>query len=109
VTGHIDGTTVANDAGQFAFADVNSGSYLVELVSNAGHIVTVGQVFTIAPGETVATFVRVAAKAPWFEGFFSNVAQAVSSSAASEGVTAIAPVVREASPQAPPSVAGGGS
>lgn len=53
---------------------------------------TVGHAFVIAPGETVATFVRLGTKVPWFHGFFSNAASAVASTAASQGITAIAPV-----------------
>jgi hypothetical protein len=45
----------------------------------------------VAPGETVATFVRLGSKAPWFNGFFSNAAAAVASSAAAAGITAVAP------------------
>src|SRR5436853_412914 len=64
-----------------------------------GRIEVVGRVFAIAPGETVATFVRTGTKVPWFTGFFNNSMSAVAASAASQGVTAIAPVVREASRQ----------
>jgi hypothetical protein len=52
----------------------------------------VGHAFVIAPGETVATFVRLGTKVPWFTGFFNNAASAVASTAAGLGVTAIAPV-----------------
>jgi hypothetical protein len=90
VSGTIEAMTKANDAGQFAFENVSGGSYVVELVTEAGKIQTVGHVFTIAPGETVATFVRVGTKVPWGTAFFKNTANAVSSSAASEGITAIA-------------------
>ena len=48
--------------------------------------------FVIASGETVATFVRLGTKVPWFNGFFQNAASAVASTAASQGITAIAPV-----------------
>lgn len=91
VTGKIEALTKANDAGQFAFENVNGGSYVVELVTASGKIQTVGHVFTIAPGETVATFVRVGTKVPWGTAFFNNTASAAASSAASEGITAIAP------------------
>jgi len=93
VSGHVDALTVADDSGQFAFENVPAGSYVVELVSDAGKVQVVGHVFSIAPGETVATFVRTSTKIPWFNGFFNNSVQSVASSAASEGVTAIAPVV----------------
>ena len=94
VTGRVEATAVANDMGQFAFENVQAGSYVVELVSNSGNVQVVGHMFSIAPGETVATFVRTGAKVPFFNGFFGNTVQSVTSSAASEGVTAIAPVAR---------------
>src|SRR5689334_3446076 len=72
VSGKVQATTIANDSGQFAFENVPGGSYVVELVSGSGHVQVVGHVFTIAPGETVATFVRTGTKVPWFSGFFNN-------------------------------------
>jgi hypothetical protein len=92
VSGKIDASTVANQTGQFTFSQIEGGRYVVELVGQSGKIVTVGHAFVIAPGESVATFVRMGTKVPWFTGFFSNAATAVTSSAASQGITAIAPV-----------------
>jgi hypothetical protein len=91
LTGRIEAAAVANDAGQFAFSDIESGSYVIELVSEQGKVLALGHTFTVAPGETIATFVRLGAKVPWFNGFFSNAAAAASSTAASTGITAIAP------------------
>jgi hypothetical protein len=89
---------VANASGQFAFTGIESGTYVVELVSERGKVLTLGHTFTVAPGETIATFVRLGTRVPWFNGFFSNAAAAASSTAASTGVTAIAPgAVRPAS------------
>ncbi len=100
LTGRIEATAEANDAGRFAFTGVESGTYVIELVSESGKVVALGQTFTVAPGETIATFVRLATRVPWFNGFFSNVAAAASSTAASAGVTAIAPgAMRAVSPQ----------
>jgi hypothetical protein len=92
VSGKVEATTVANQAGQFMFTRIEGGTYVVELLGENGRIVTVGHAFVIAPGETVATFVRLGTKAPWFTGFFGNAASAVASTAASQGITAIAPV-----------------
>lgn len=91
VTGKISGVTKANESGQFTFENVDPGNYAVELVTDSGHIQTVGHVFTIAPGETVATFVRLGPKIPWAGAFFSNSASNVASTAATEGITAIKP------------------
>lgn len=91
VTGKIEATTIANNAGNFAFAGIPDGTYLIEMVSEGGKVMMIGHTFTVAPGETVATFVRLGPKVPWFNGFFGNAAQTVSTTAASTGVTAVAP------------------
>ena len=92
VTGKLAGTAVADDAGRFSFTGIEGGTYVVELVGPNGKILTVGHAFAIAAGETVATFVRLAAQVPWYAGFFSNAAAAAASTAASYGITAMAPV-----------------
>jgi hypothetical protein len=96
-TGKAVATTVADDAGRFAFTNVETGSYVVEIVTDSGKILAVGHSFTIASGETIGTFVRLGARAPWFSGFFANTASAAASSASSQGITALAPVARAAS------------
>lgn len=98
VTGQVAGLTKGNDTGQFAFENIEGGSYVVELLSDAGKIQTVGHVFTIAQGETVATFVRLGNRDPWAAAFFTNTAAAVASSAASQGITALVPLGRCVSP-----------
>jgi hypothetical protein len=97
VSGKVQATTVGNDAGEFSFENVPGGSYVVELLSG-GRVVVVGNVFSIAAGERIATFVRTGTKVPWFNGFFNNAVSAVAATAASEGVTAIAPIARPVSP-----------
>jgi hypothetical protein len=92
VSGKIEARAVADENGQFSFPHLEGGSYVVELIGDSGRIVTVGHAFVIAPGETVATFVRLGTKVPWFSGFFGNAASAVASTAAGQGITAIAPV-----------------
>ena len=101
VTGKVAMTAVANEVGQFTLGGMEPGSYLIELVNERDKILTVGQTFTVEPGETVATFVRLAAKAPWFNGFFGNAAAAVASAAAAAGVTAIAPEAKPCSSPSP--------
>lgn len=91
VTGKIEAVTKANETGQFTFDNVEGGSYAVELVTDSGHIQTVGHVFTIAPGETVATFVRLGPKLPWAAAVFNNTAGNVAATAATEGIAAIRP------------------
>jgi hypothetical protein len=92
VSGKVEANAVADDLGQFSFPRIEGGTYVVELVGENGRILTVGHAFVIAPGETVATFVRLGTKVPWFIGFFQNAASAVAATAASQGITAIAPV-----------------
>lgn len=92
VSGKVEATAVANQSGQFTLTNIEGGTYVVELIGENGKIATVGHAFVIAPGETVATFVRLGTKVPWFTGFFGNAASAAASSAASQGITAIAPV-----------------
>ena len=90
-SGRIESHAAANERGQFAFQDVESGSYMIELVTEQGRVLTVGHTFSVAPGETVATFVRLGTRVPWLTGFFTNAAAAVASGAAAAGVTASAP------------------
>src|SRR5688572_28403098 len=91
LSGRITATTTAYELGQFSFNDIDGGSYVIELVSENGRVLAIGHTFTVAPGETIATFVRLAAKAPWFSNFFGNAASGLATVAASTGVTAVAP------------------
>src|SRR5262245_26913090 len=89
--GKVAALAKANDLGQFAFERVPPGSYVVELLDANGKVEATGHVFTIAPGESVATFVRLGgAKIPWSAAFFSNVAGVATAAAASTGLTALA-------------------
>src|SRR5262245_866363 len=97
ISGHLEATAITGDDGQLAFDDIEGGSYLVELVNDAGRILVVGNVFTIAPGETVATFVRLGGKVPWFSSFFGSTLTAVTATAATGGIAALAPVARPVS------------
>jgi hypothetical protein len=97
VSGKIAASVIADEAGRFIFTNIEAGSYVVEIVSDSGKILAVGHSFSIAPGETIGTFVRLGARAPWFTGFFGNTAAAAASSASSQGITALAPVARAAS------------
>lgn len=101
VTGKIASAAVTDAAGQFTFAGVETGAYLVELVTESGKIAAVSHTFSVAPGDTVATFVRSSAKVSWFNGFFSNAASAIAVTAASAGVTAIAPDAKPCSSPSP--------
>lgn len=95
VSGKIEGATTANEAGEFVFSSMESGSYIVELVSDTGHILAISHTIAVGPGQTVVTFVRLGTKVPWFNGFFANAASAIASAAAATGVTAVAPEAME--------------
>jgi carboxypeptidase family protein len=92
-------STVADDNGRFVFRDVPPSPYVVELTSDGGHVLAVGQLFTVDAAQTVSTFVRLSARAPWFTGFFHNAAAAAIAAASSVGITAIGSSGMPASPQ----------
>lgn len=92
LSGQIEATAVTTQTGEFVFENIEGGStYVVELLSESGGVRAVGHPFTVAAGETVATFVRLGVQAPWFTGMFGNTAAAVVSTAASAGIVAVAP------------------
>jgi hypothetical protein len=98
VTGKIEAVSKANDGGEFTFGNVEPGSYVVELVSDAGRLQAIGHTFTIAPGETVATFVRLTPKVPWTTTFFDSTASSVTSTAATAAVSAFGALAHCQSP-----------
>jgi len=98
-TGKIENTTSAATNGQFVFQNVEGGTYLAEYVDKEGKILAVGQVFNVAPGETVATFIRLSSRPSSFAAFFGSAAAAVVAAAASIGVTAVVPPARPVSPE----------
>jgi len=88
-TGQIVRSTRANELGRFTFSKVSAGSYIVELVDDNRNVLALGEMFTIGPTETVATFIRLAASTKWYGGFFTNAAAAAIAAAATIGVTAV--------------------
>ena len=98
-SGRIEATTSAAANGEFAFENLEGGTYVIEYVDEAGKILAVGHVFSVAPGETVATFIRLGTQVPWFAALFGNAGAAAVASAASLGVTAVAPPARPVSPE----------
>ena len=57
--GRSCGSTRANELGRFTFPKVSAGSYVVELVDENRNVLALGEMFTIGPTETVATFIRL--------------------------------------------------
>jgi hypothetical protein len=88
VTGQVEQVSTTLQNGAFAFNNVQGGTYTIEYVTaNAGRLVAVGQAFSVAPGETVATFVRLGSKlVAIVPDLASNAAQAAVSTAASAGI-----------------------
>lgn len=97
-SGKVEATARANQAGQFTFQNVEGGNYVLELFNDEGRVIAVGQTFSVAPGETVATFVRLGARLPWFSGFFNNAAASAVSTAAGLGLTAVGVTGQPVSP-----------
>lgn len=108
VNGQVEMYTKTNGVGEFLFTDMKGGSYVIEYVDNAGQtaaagaasgasaatnaggVIAVGSPFSVAPGETVATFVRSLNNVPIFiPDLASNVATSAVQTAASTGVTVV--------------------
>lgn len=98
-TGHIEGTTVSDIDGRVIFTDIEGGTYVLEVVNAKGSVLATGQVFSVMPGETVATFVRLASKLPWFTGIFNHAAATTVASAAALGATAVGATGQPQSPE----------
>jgi hypothetical protein len=98
-TGRGVATTIADANGEFRFERVEPGAYVVELLSERDSVLAVGELFGLRPDDTVATVVRLSARATWFDGFFRNAAAAAIAAASSIGVTAIGSSGLPASPQ----------
>jgi hypothetical protein len=98
-TGRLEATVRADAKGQFSFEGLEGGSYVLEYVNDQGKVLALGHNFTVLPGETIATFIRVGARLPWFANFFGNAAASAVSSAASLGVTAVAPPGQPTTPE----------
>ena len=115
VLGEISAVTWTNEAGDFAFEQVASGTYILEVAEQVdGNPVALGDIFTIGPDETVAIFVKLPAPLGWTStlaallgapsgaegstfgtvgsgraGTFDSTVASVVSSAASAGVTGV--------------------
>jgi len=100
VTGQIEQVSTTLQNGAFAFNSVEGGTYAIEYVTQTGgRVIAVGQAFSVAPGETVATFVRLGSKLiAIVPDLASNVAQAAVSTAASAGIVGTVAPEQPASP-----------
>ena len=117
VTNTVVDIAKTNSAGEFIFQNVNPGEYVIEYVKEGvgknAIISAVGHPFTVSPGETVATFVRLSNGLPMLlpnelSNLTTNVATQAATSAATQGVTAIAtPLVSVVPPVVPTTGTGG--
>jgi hypothetical protein len=92
-------TVVTDAGGEFRFASVPRGIYVVELRNAQDDVLAVGEPFSVDDGLTVRTSVRLRARPPWFSGFFGNAAAAAIAAASSVGITAVGSNGLPASPQ----------
>ena len=110
VTNVVEAVTKTNGAGEFVFQNVNPGEYMIEYVTDSAKhsLLALGHPFTVSPGETVATFVRLSNGLPMLlpnelGNLASNAASQAVTSAASQGVTAVAtPLIQIVPPVIPP-------
>jgi hypothetical protein len=110
VTNVVESVTKTNSAGEFVFQNVNPGEYTIEYVTDSAKhtLLALGHPFTVSPGETVATFVRLSNGLPMLlpnelGNVANNVASQAITSAASQGVTAVAtPLIQIVPPVIPP-------
>lgn len=71
-TGQVLARTVANERGEFSFVDLESNSYVVELVGADGSVVAASPFVTMARGDVQQTELRVAAAAATVAASFGN-------------------------------------
>lgn len=105
VTGQIEQVSTTLQNGAFAFQNVSSGTYAIEYITEeAGRVLAVGQAISVAPGETVATFVRLSGRlALLVPELAGNAAQAVLSNVANAVATGVVSIAGTAAPEQPAS------
>jgi hypothetical protein len=108
VTGQIDMFTRTNSVGEFIFNNVDTGAYVIEYTADsAGGLLALGHPFTVAPGETIATFVRLSGALPAvLPDVAGNVAASALQTVASAGVTTVVTPLAPVEVQPPPPASG---
>lgn len=95
VTNVVERVATTNMAGEFVFQNVAPGEYVIEYVQGSvAKIMAIGHPFTVSPGETVATFVRLSNGLPMLipnelSNLTSNIAAQALTSAAANGVSVV--------------------
>ena len=96
VSGLVSARAVGNTNGEFTFEQVDSGTYVVELVDNGDRVRAVGEMVTVAAGETVATFVVLSRALPAVPAILGNTAAAAAAGAGVSGLATVgSPASRE--------------
>ena len=102
-SGFVEATTTADETGAFTFGNIEGGTYVVEALDANSNVLGVGQVFSLAPGETMAIFLKLTPSVVGLGGALTQVGglggsagQAIAA-ASSLGVPALVAVGRPAS------------
>jgi hypothetical protein len=106
--GELSASTHTNAAGEYAFTNVTSGDYLIEVVDEAGTLVGTSTPVSVQAGDTISGVIVTAGAAQAdlaatlgtaTSGFFASTAGIVTLAAAGAGVVVTAAAVRkDASP-----------
>lgn len=94
--GSVSSAATANDSGEFVFAQIEPGTYIIELLDEAGRVLAINYV-SAASGEKVATYVRLPFRGSGPTGLFTTTAATVVTAASSFGILAVAATGRPAS------------
>jgi hypothetical protein len=72
ITGQVMARGVANDQGMFSFLDLDTSSYIVELLGPDGSVIATSSIMSMARGEVRRTEIRAAAAATTVAASFGN-------------------------------------
>lgn len=97
-TAGVEGTMTSDENGHVSFRVTRAGTYVLEVVDARGSVVATGQTFGIELGESLATFVRLPARSPWYAGFFSHAGVVAVATAAALGAAAVGTTGQPQSP-----------
>ena len=72
ITGQVIARSVANDQGMFSFLDLDTSSYIVELLGPDGSVIATSSIMSLARGDVRRTEIRAAAAATTVAASFGN-------------------------------------
>ena len=72
ITGQVIARGVANDQGMFSFLDLDTSSYIVELLGPDGSVIATSSIMSVARGDVRRTEIRAAAAATTVAASFGN-------------------------------------